>query len=115
MIAYSSRQLKYHEKNYSYHDMELVVVFLSNKIQRYNLYRLQQIFLPAIKFSSICLVERSEFFTRGDILKWLKDYDIKVLFHLGKFDLVAEALSRFSMGSLSSIAYEKKMFVKHFH
>ncbi|GKE39855.1 putative reverse transcriptase domain-containing protein [Tanacetum coccineum] len=38
VIAYASRQLKIHEKNYTTHDLELVVVVFSLKLWRYYLY-----------------------------------------------------------------------------
>ena len=38
MVAYSSRQLKPHEKNYSTHDLELVVIVFALKIWRQYLY-----------------------------------------------------------------------------
>ncbi|WMV19462.1 hypothetical protein MTR67_012847 [Solanum verrucosum] len=38
VIAYASRQLKVHEKNYPTHDLELAAVVFSLKIWRYYLY-----------------------------------------------------------------------------
>ena len=38
MIAYASRQLKVHEKNYPIHDLELAAVVFALKIWRHYLY-----------------------------------------------------------------------------
>ena len=38
VIAYASRQLKVHEKNYPTHDLYLAVVVFSLKVWEYNLY-----------------------------------------------------------------------------
>ena len=38
MIAYASRQLKCHEKNYPIHDLELAAVVFALKIWRHYLY-----------------------------------------------------------------------------
>ena len=38
MVAYASRQLKPHEKNYLAHDLELVAVVFALKIWRHHLY-----------------------------------------------------------------------------
>ena len=38
MVAYASRQLKPHEKNYPMHDMELVAIVFAFKIWRHYLY-----------------------------------------------------------------------------
>ena len=45
----------------------------------------------------------------------LKDYDCQILYHPGKANVVADALSRKSMGSLSHIAEQKKKIVKEVH
>ena len=45
-------------------------------------------------------------------LELLKDYDMSVYYHLGKSNIVADALSRLSMGSMSHIDDEKKDLVK---
>ncbi|KAH0680772.1 hypothetical protein KY284_021857 [Solanum tuberosum] len=45
----------------------------------------------------------------------LKDYDMSVLYHLGKANLVADDLSRMSMGSVAHVEDEKKELVCDVH
>lgn len=48
-------------------------------------------------------------------LELLKDYDISLHYHLGKANMVVDALSRLSMGSLSHVDEEKQGLVKYIH
>ncbi|GJX95531.1 reverse transcriptase zinc-binding domain-containing protein, partial [Tanacetum coccineum] len=63
VIAYASRQLKIHEKNYSTHDLELGVVVFALDLE--TLY-----------------------------IELFSDYDCEIRYHLGKANVVANALSR---------------------
>ncbi|GKD00626.1 putative reverse transcriptase domain-containing protein [Tanacetum coccineum] len=64
VIAYASRQLKVHEKNYTTHDLELGAVVFALKTWRHYMYEL------------------------------LSDYDCEIRYHPGKANVVADALSR---------------------
>ncbi|GJR55605.1 putative reverse transcriptase domain-containing protein [Tanacetum coccineum] len=64
VIAYASRQLKVHEKNYTTHDLELGAVVFALKMWRHYLYEL------------------------------LSDYDCEIRYLPGKMNVVANALSR---------------------
>ena len=44
-------------------------------------------------------------------LELLKDYDYIILYHLGKANVVADALSRKSIGSLAHIMVQKRHMV----
>ncbi|XP_027767790.1 uncharacterized protein LOC114074070 [Solanum pennellii] len=48
-------------------------------------------------------------------LELLKDYDMSVLYHPGKANVVADALSRLSMGSVSHVDEAKRGLVKEVH
>lgn len=48
-------------------------------------------------------------------LEFLKDYDINVLFHPCKANLVVDALRRLSMGSLEHVEKEKEKKSKEIH
>ncbi|KAL4030768.1 hypothetical protein IC575_009020 [Cucumis melo] len=94
VVAYASRQLKSHEQNYPTHDLELAAVVFALKIWRHYLYGEKiQIFTDhkSLKY----------FFTQKELnmrqRKWLelvKDYDCEILYHPGKANVVADALSR---------------------
>ncbi|GKF50681.1 putative reverse transcriptase domain-containing protein, partial [Tanacetum coccineum] len=67
VIAYASRQLKIHEKNYTTHDLELGAVMFALKIWRHYLYGKKSLF---------------------------SDYDCEIRYHPSKENVVADALSR---------------------
>ena len=48
-------------------------------------------------------------------MELLKDYDMSLHYHSSKANIVADALSRLSMGSLSHIEEGKKEMVKDIH
>ena len=48
-------------------------------------------------------------------LKLLKDYDMSVLYHPGKANVVADAISILSMGSVAHVEDEKKELVHEVH
>ena len=48
-------------------------------------------------------------------LEFLKDYDMSVHYHLGKAIVVADALSRLSMGSVAHVEEKRKDLVKDVH
>ena len=48
-------------------------------------------------------------------LKLLKDYDMSVLYHPGEANVVADALIRFSMGSVSQVDEAKRGLMKEVH
>ncbi|KAL0537313.1 hypothetical protein IC582_026290 [Cucumis melo] len=93
VVAYASRQLKSHEQNYLTHDLELAAVFFTLNIWRHYLYGEKiQIFTDhkSLKY----------FFTQKELnmrqKRWLelvKDYDCEILYHPGKSNVVADALS----------------------
>ncbi|KAA0036588.1 ty3-gypsy retrotransposon protein [Cucumis melo var. makuwa] len=94
VVAYASRQLKSHEQNYPTHYLELAAVVFALKIWRHYLYGEKiQIFTDhkSLKY----------FFTPKELnmrkRRWLelvKDYDCEILYHPGKANVVADALSR---------------------
>ena len=45
----------------------------------------------------------------------LKDYDMSILYHSGKANVVVDALSRLSMGNTTNLEEEKKELAKHVH
>ena len=52
---------------------------------------------------------------QGRWLELLKDYDCDILYHPGKANVVADALSRKSSGSLAHISIEKRPLFQEFY
>ena len=48
-------------------------------------------------------------------MELLKDYDCTILYHFGKANVVANALSKKSMGSLAQITLMKRPLVRQIH
>ncbi|KAI3759455.1 hypothetical protein L6452_07295 [Arctium lappa] len=94
VIAYASRQLKEHEKNYPMHDMELAEVVFTLKIWRHYLYGVKcQIFTDHKSLQHL--------FNQNDLnirqrrwMELLSDYDCEILYHPGKANVVVDALSQ---------------------
>jgi hypothetical protein len=93
VIAYASRAVRNHEQNYLTHDLELAAVIHALKIWRHHLMGAK---------CNIYTDHRSlkYIFTQADLnmrqrrwLELIKDYDLKVYYHPGKANVVADALS----------------------
>jgi ribonuclease HI len=94
VVAYSSRQLKIHEKNYPTHDLELAAVVHALKTQRHYLYG-QNCDIYMDHKSLKYIFTQSELNMRQR--RWLelsKDYELEIHYHPGKANVVADALSR---------------------
>ena len=102
VIAYSSRQLKEHEKNYATHDLELATVVIALKMWRHYLYR-ENFKVHSDHRSLQYLFSQKELNMRQR--RWMeysRDYNFSIKYHLGKVNVVADALSRKS-GSMASL------------
>ena len=93
MIAYASRLLKKYERNYPTHDLELAaVVFALKSWQHYLHGGKVQVFTNHKRLKYLFTQKELNMRQR----RWLepvKDYDIEILFHPGKTNVVADALS----------------------
>lgn len=111
LVAYTSRQLKVHEKNYPTHDLELPEVVFALKIYHHYLYdELCEIYTDH-KSLQYLFKQRDLNLRQWRWLKLLKDYDLIILYHLGKANIVADALSRKAMGSLARFTDERRTLV----
>ena len=115
VIAYASRQLKVHEKNYPTHDLEFAAVIYALKIWRHYLYGVHVDIFTDHKSLQYVFTQRDLNLRQRRWLELLKDYDMSVLYHPGNANVVADALSRLSMNSVSHIENEKKELVKDVH
>jgi len=86
--------LKVHEKNYPVHDLELAAIARTLKIWHHYLYGVPcEIYTD--HWSLQHLFKKKDLNLRKRMwLELLKDYDITILYHLGKANVVADALSR---------------------
>ncbi|GJU57201.1 putative reverse transcriptase domain-containing protein [Tanacetum coccineum] len=94
VIAYASRQLKIHEKNYTTHDLELGAVVFSLKLWRHYLYGTKCTVFTDHKSLQHILNQKELNMRQHRWLELLSDYDCEIRYHLGKANVVADALSR---------------------
>ncbi|GKD72377.1 putative reverse transcriptase domain-containing protein [Tanacetum coccineum] len=94
VIAYASRQLKIHEKNYTTHDLELSVVVFALKIWRHYLYGTKCTVFIDHKSLQHILDQKELNMRKHHWLELLSDYDCEIRYHPGKANVVANALSR---------------------
>ncbi|WMV50913.1 hypothetical protein MTR67_044298, partial [Solanum verrucosum] len=99
IIAYASRQLRKHEQNYLTHDLELATVVFALKIWRHYLYKVHTDIFTNHQSLQYLLKQRELNLRHKRWLELLKDYDVDILYHLGKANVVIDALSRKSIGS----------------
>ncbi|GJV89424.1 putative reverse transcriptase domain-containing protein [Tanacetum coccineum] len=94
VIAYASRQLKIHEKNYTTHDLELGSVVFALKIWRHYLYGTKCTVFTDHKSLQHILDQKELNMRQRRWLELLSDYDCDIRYHPGKANVVADALSR---------------------
>nr|GEW79415.1 putative reverse transcriptase domain-containing protein [Tanacetum cinerariifolium] len=93
VIAYASRQLKIHEKNYTTHDLELGLVVFALKIWRHYLYGTKCTVFTDHKSLQHILDQKELNIRQRRWLELLSDYDCDIRYHPGKANVVADALS----------------------
>ncbi|GJZ27681.1 putative reverse transcriptase domain-containing protein [Tanacetum coccineum] len=93
VIAYASRQLKIHEKNYTTHDLELGAVVFALKIWRHYLYGTKCTVFTDHKSLQHILDQKELNMRQRRWLELLSDYDCEIRYHPGKANVVADALS----------------------
>ncbi|KAD2805396.1 hypothetical protein E3N88_38773 [Mikania micrantha] len=94
VIAYASRQLKVHEVNYPTHDLELAAVVFALKIWRHYLYGVKCTIYTDHKSLKYFFTQKELNMRQRRWLELIKDYDCEILYHPGKANVVADALSR---------------------
>ncbi|GKE74693.1 putative reverse transcriptase domain-containing protein, partial [Tanacetum coccineum] len=93
VIAYASRQLKIHKKNYTTQDLELEAVVFALKIWRHYLYGIKCTVFTDHKSLQHILDQKELNMRQRRWLELLSDYDYKICYHPGKANVVADALS----------------------
>ncbi|KAJ9547194.1 LOW QUALITY PROTEIN: hypothetical protein OSB04_019737 [Centaurea solstitialis] len=94
VISYASRQLKDHERNYPVHDLELAAVVFALKLWRHYLYGTKCTIFTDQKSLQHIFDQKELNMRQRRWLELLKDYDCDLLYHPGKANVVADALSR---------------------
>ncbi|GKF37999.1 putative reverse transcriptase domain-containing protein [Tanacetum coccineum] len=94
VIAYASRLLKVHEKNYTTHDLELGAVVFALKIWRHYLYGTRSTVLTDHKILQHILDQKELNMRQRRWLELLSDYDCDIRYHPWKANVVANALSQ---------------------
>ena len=101
VMAYASRQLKPHEQNYPTHDLELVALVFSLKIWRHYLYGEKCRICTDHKSLKYLLTQKELNLIQRRWLDLFKDYDSIIDYHSKKANVVAYALSRKTMATMS--------------
>ncbi|GJT55817.1 putative reverse transcriptase domain-containing protein, partial [Tanacetum coccineum] len=94
VIAYASRQLKIHEKNYTTHDLEIGAVVFALKIWRHYLYGTKFVVFTDHKSLQHILDQKDLNMSQRQWIELLSNYDCDIRYHPGKANVVADALSR---------------------
>ncbi|GJW10536.1 putative reverse transcriptase domain-containing protein [Tanacetum coccineum] len=94
VIAYASRQLKVHEKNYMTHDLELGDVVFALNIWRHYLHGTKCTVFIDHKSLQHILDQKELNLRQRRWLELLSDYDCEFRYHPGKMNVVADTLSR---------------------
>ncbi|WVZ51318.1 LOW QUALITY PROTEIN: hypothetical protein U9M48_002472 [Paspalum notatum var. saurae] len=94
VIAYASRQLRDHEKNYPTHDLELAAVVHALKVWRHYLFGQKCDIYTDHKSLKYIFTQTELNMRQRRWLELIKDYDLEIHYHPGKANVVAYAPSR---------------------
>jgi hypothetical protein len=93
VVAYSSRQLKIHEKNYPTHDLELAVVVHALKTWRHYIYGQKCDIYTDHKSLKYIFTQSKLNMRQRRWLELIKDYELEIRYHPGVGDLFSNAMN----------------------
>jgi len=111
-MEYASRQLKVHEKNYPTHDLELAVIVFALKSWRHYLYDAQFQVFSDHKSLKYFFDQKELNMRQHRWMEYFKEYDFELLYHPGKANVVADALSRKKIDMSSMMIKELELIEK---
>jgi len=94
VVAYASRQLKTHERNYPTHDLELAIVVFALKMWRHYLFGSKFEVFSDHKSLKYLFSQKELNKRQRRWLEFLKEYDFELSYHPDKANVVTNALSR---------------------
>lgn len=103
MIAYASRQLKDYEKRYPTHDLELVTKVFALKIWRHYMYGEKCEIYTDHKSLKYLLTQKDLNMRQRSWLELVQNYDVEILYHPRKANVVVDALSHKGPGQVSTL------------
>ncbi|KAG8497013.1 hypothetical protein CXB51_008233 [Gossypium anomalum] len=103
VIAYASRQLKQHEKNYPAHNLELAAIVFALKILRHHLYGKKCPVFTDHKSLKYLMTQKDLNLRQRKWLKLIKYYELVIDYHRGMANVVADTLSRKSLFALRAM------------
>ena len=103
VVAYASRQLKPHEKNYPTHDLELAAIVFALKIWRHDFYGEKCFIYTDHKSLKYLPSQRELNLRQRRWMELIKDYDCVIDYHPGKANVVADAFSRKTIQTLRTL------------
>ncbi|WMV30217.1 hypothetical protein MTR67_023602 [Solanum verrucosum] len=110
--AFRTRQLRPHEKNYPTHDLQLAAVVFALKIWCHYLYGVHVDIYIDHKSLQYIFKQKDLNLRQRRWLELLNDYDIIILNHPGKANIVADALSHKIMASTCGQSMERQGITK---
>ncbi|KAA3487862.1 reverse transcriptase [Gossypium australe] len=110
VVAYASCQLRPHEVNCPTHDLELATVVFALKIWKHYLYGEKSIIYTDHKSLKYLLTQKELNLRQRRCIELLKDYDCSIEYHLGKANVVADALSRKVVSDLRAMFARLSLF-----
>ena len=97
VVAYASRHLRVHERNYLMHDLELAAMVFVLKIWRHYLFGSRFEVLSDHHSLKYLFDQKELNMMHMRWLKFLKDYDFGLSYHPGKANVIVDTLSRKSL------------------